>query len=292
MLVSACLPGGSLNRSASQVAPTLESAYAKMYFVVIWGAFAFSLYLLNLLHGRKVYDEIAHWDDGIFWKFGPICCNWKAIVLLLTGFVGGICSAIAGSGLDICTFSVLTLLFRVSEKIATPTSVLLMAINTVVGFLYREFCQGGVEPSTWGWFLVCIPIVCIGNATSPFYLVVRAHFLDGLRYVGGPIGSLVGSYFHRLVLAAELYLTDSVQLIAALWIVQPWTNKHTSTPLHLCLTSLALLVGGMIYFKLLVIAGQKLIDQHGDENIHDNKPTDEGIVEQLNCAHNDSIALV
>ena len=35
--------------------------------------------------------------------------------------------------MDICSFSVLTLLFRVSEKVATPTSIVLMAINASVG---------------------------------------------------------------------------------------------------------------------------------------------------------------
>ena len=55
------------------------------------------------------------------------------MVLLFVGFLGGIFSAIAGSGVDICSFSVLSLLFRVSEKVSTPTSVVLMAINTVFG---------------------------------------------------------------------------------------------------------------------------------------------------------------
>jgi hypothetical protein len=33
-------------------------------------------------------------------------------VLLVTGFVGGIFSALCGSGVDICSFSILSLLFR------------------------------------------------------------------------------------------------------------------------------------------------------------------------------------
>jgi hypothetical protein len=37
---------------------------------------------------------------------------WKAVALVLTGFVGGIFTAIAGSGVDICSFSILSLLFR------------------------------------------------------------------------------------------------------------------------------------------------------------------------------------
>ena len=93
----------------------------KLGFVCIWFSFAFALFLLNREHKRRTFDEITN--------FGL----WQAVVLLFVGFLGGIFSAVAGSGVDICSFSVLSLLFRVSEKVSTPTSVVLMAINTVFG---------------------------------------------------------------------------------------------------------------------------------------------------------------
>ena len=65
------------------------------------------------------------------------------MLLLFLGVVGGTFSALAGSGVDICSFSVLCLLFRVSEKVATPTSVALMAINTCVGFYWRQLMSNG-----------------------------------------------------------------------------------------------------------------------------------------------------
>jgi hypothetical protein len=49
---------------------------------------------------RKTYDSIL--------KFGA----WEAAILVATGFIGGIFTAIAGSGVDICSFSILSLLFR------------------------------------------------------------------------------------------------------------------------------------------------------------------------------------
>ena len=72
-------------------------------------------------HKRLTFDSI------------PMFGVWQAIVLIATGFLGGIFSAITGSGVDICSFSILSLLFRVSEKVSTPTSVILMAMNTCVG---------------------------------------------------------------------------------------------------------------------------------------------------------------
>jgi len=227
-----------------EVAPRLKPAYSKMYFVTIWFTFAFSLYWLNRNHGRRVFNSIPDfWEK---WNGIP----WKMCTLVAFGFLGGIFSAMSGSGIDICSFSVLTLMFRVSEKVATPTSVVLMAINTCIGFCFREFYQGGVEPDSWGFFAVCVPIVVIG----------------------APLGSMVGSHFHRLVLAGMVYVTDTVQLVVALAIVKPWEKQCTvndagevtkckvGDPLDLSLTSLAILAAGAVFFKLMEIAGRKLLD--------------------------------
>ncbi|CAN0541238.1 unnamed protein product, partial [Scytosiphon promiscuus] len=73
---------------------------------------------------------------------------------------------LCSSGIDICTFSILTLLFRVSEKVATPTSVVLMAMNTLAGFMYRQLAMGGVESEAPRFFIVCDPVVVIGESLT------------------------------------------------------------------------------------------------------------------------------
>lgn len=68
------------------------------------------------------------------------------------------CSALTGSGVDICAFSVLVMLFRVTERVATPTSILLMAVNTLVGFSWRHWAAGPDHPIpelAWRHFAVC-----------------------------------------------------------------------------------------------------------------------------------------
>ena len=100
-------------------------------------------------HKRKTYNSIRNF--GI----------WQGVVLLFTGFFGGIFTGISGSGVDICSFSMLCLLFRVSEKVATPTSIVLMAINTSLGkkhlFLFTIchvqliYIQPGFEPIMSYW---------------------------------------------------------------------------------------------------------------------------------------------
>ncbi|KAK5977640.1 putative membrane transporter protein [Trichostrongylus colubriformis] len=56
----------------------LSAAQKKMLFVSIWSSFAIALFILNSQHKRRTYDII------------PEFSAWKAIVLILTGFVGGI----------------------------------------------------------------------------------------------------------------------------------------------------------------------------------------------------------
>lgn len=196
----------------------LTSHEKKLGFVCIWFSFAFALFLLNREHKRKTFDEIQ--------KFGV----WQAMLLIVMGFLGGIFSAVAGSGVDICSFSVLTLLFRVSEKVATPTSIVLMAINASVGFYWREMMTDtGVEVDAWGYLIVCVPVVV----------------------VFAPLGSLIASHFHRQVLAALVYILDALALITA-FIVIP-------LDLHLGIMSGSFLVGGLFLFLLMSKAGQKLV---------------------------------
>lgn len=72
-----------------------------MFFVSTWAAFACSLFWLNRLYGRRVFNSIPAWDEGAIWKreLGSklvVTVNWKACVLFMCGFVGGIFSAISG----------------------------------------------------------------------------------------------------------------------------------------------------------------------------------------------------
>ncbi|KAI6183468.1 hypothetical protein M3Y97_00492400 [Aphelenchoides bicaudatus] len=145
----------------------LTGPQKKMGFVSIWFAFAVSLLILNLQHKRKTYDSIPNFN----W--------WKALVLFGTGFFGGLLSAFTGSGVDICSFSILTLLFRVSEKVATPTSVVLMCLNTLVGFYWRQLIMKDISELAWEYFSVSVPVVVTMS----------------------PIGAFVSSHLHRQILA-------------------------------------------------------------------------------------------
>ncbi|KAI6221365.1 hypothetical protein M3Y99_01552900 [Aphelenchoides fujianensis] len=120
----------------------------KMIFVSIWFAFACSLLFLNMQRKRITYDSIPQFNA------------WKAAILFGTGFFGGLLSAFTGSGVDICSFSVLTLLFRVSEK--------------WVGFYWRQLMMQAIAPLAWEYFSVSVPVV----------VTMRILFFFGLSKMG------------------------------------------------------------------------------------------------------------
>lgn len=211
-----------------EIAPRMDPPVKKIMFVCIWASFASSLYLLNREKGRQTFVGIP--------DFKP----WKALVLLICGFVGGVFSAIAGSGIDICSFAVLTLLFRVTEKTATPTSVVLMGINTCAGFFIREFHQGGVHPESWKFLMVCMPIVVFG----------------------APFGSYIGSHLHRLVLAWLVYIIDAIQLIGAFAILKHNGKFDNPDFEWLQWGGPLVLVGGVCVFVAMTKAGDLMMARY------------------------------
>ena len=165
--------------------PHIPDAYAKLVFVSFWLSFGIALFVINHVKKRMTVTEL----DVL-----PI----KDIAaLLFVSFFGGLLTSIFGSGLDICTFAYITLRYNLSEKVATPTSVVLMASNTLVGFLLHAFIINDIQPQTFNYWLVSIPVVLIG----------------------APIGAYTAVKIKRILLCALLYLVIVVQFVAALIII-------------------------------------------------------------------------
>ena len=120
---------------------------------------------------------------------------------------------------DLLTVCVLTLLFRVSEKIATPTSVVLMGLMSFFGFWFRYFIMDiPISTQAWNYWLVCVPIV-------PF---------------GAPLGSIAATFVTRMTLARAVYFLCFVQLAMGICIILP------KKPL------LSILCGGIMLFSSLL----------------------------------------
>ncbi|UBM60504.1 sulfite exporter TauE/SafE family protein [Marinilongibacter aquaticus] len=156
------------------VAPYTAPAYAKMLFVSFWLSFGITLYIVNRNTKRFVREEL------------PDLSTYQQFELLFIALVGGVLSAILGNGVDICTFAFITMKYNLSEKIATPTSVMLMAANAVVGFLLHQFVLQDIQPVVYNYWMVSIPVVMLG---APFgaYMISNAQRMHIVNFLCGII---------------------------------------------------------------------------------------------------------
>ncbi|AOY82906.1 sulfite exporter TauE/SafE family protein [Moorena producens JHB] len=120
----------------------------KMSFTMMIASLPFSLIMSG--NKRQYYLQVNYWSFR------------ERVIFFLTGLLGGIMSSLFGNGIDILTFSVMVLLFRISEKVATPTSVVLMAINAVIGFTLQVFFIKNFTDPALSYWLAAVPVVVIG----------------------------------------------------------------------------------------------------------------------------------
>jgi len=172
--------------------PLLEPVTTKLFFVSLWMAFGIGLWRANRNAARIVATGLP-----------DILSSRDIFNLVSIGLVGGIVTSIFGNGIDLVTFCVLTLWYGIDEKIATPTSVVLMSVMSVCGFgLHAGVIQdfGPIEFHAW---LAAAPVVVFFS----------------------PLGALAISYWKRLSIARLLYTIISVQLVGALYVLG-FTFEH------------------------------------------------------------------
>ncbi|MEM7343687.1 MAG: sulfite exporter TauE/SafE family protein [Chloroflexota bacterium] len=186
--------------------------FPKILFTFVATAFGVALVISRWVLNSKPQDDIPNWGQG------------HRLVFALVGIFGGIFAANTGAGTDLLTFIVLTLAFGINEKISTPTTVIIMGINSVVGFfVYGVLIQDiGVA---WDYWLVAIPIVIIG----------------------APLGAFVVSIVKRDWLISAIIFLILVELTTTLWLV-PFSSTA------IMVTGGALLVSilwfwGMLYYR-------------------------------------------
>lgn len=192
------------------LAPLLEPVTTKLFFVSLWMAFGIGLWLANRNVSRIVLTNLP-----------ARLAIPDVLRLLLTGFVGGVVTSIFGNGVDLVTFCMLTLWYGLDEKVATPTSVILMSIITVAGFLYHGAVLTDINQQTYHAWIAAAPVVL----------------------VFAPLGAWVISRWHRLSVARLLYTVIVVQLIGALYVLG-------ATPSHMLLCATVIIAGTIVMKRI------------------------------------------
>lgn len=167
------------------LAPQLSPDVVRISFSFMLASFAITLFTLNRQTQRHCHRQVPCWG----WRERGIC--------LMAGFIGGVMSGLVGNGIDIFVFAVIVLLFRVNEKIATPTAVILMAVNALFGTLLQVFYLKDFSEPVLGYWLSAIPIVV----------------------VGAPLGAMVCSFLRRELIANCLLALISIELVTSIVLI-------------------------------------------------------------------------
>jgi len=186
----------------------------KLTFAVIWASF-------GLLHFYRIRQITA--THGAVRISTPL----QLAVGFAFGLLGGLISSIVGVGIDMLVYILLVILFRADLKIAIPTSVILMALTSLIGVAVNGM-RVGLGPEVIANWYAAAPIVALG----------------------APFGALVVHFMPR---------TPTLLFVSFLCVLQyVWTcldQKVTGWPL---VASLAGIVAFNIFFQLLYALGTRL----------------------------------
>ena len=167
------------------LAPLFPANLLKMLFTAMISSFALTLFLVNWR--PRQYNEtlsIIHFREQR--------------ILIFAGVFGGTMTGLVGNGIDIFCFSVMVLMFRLSEKVSTATSVVLMAFNSVAGFILHYYVVGGFNAQVKEYWLAAIPVVV----------------------VGAPLGAYFCTRLNNKTIAVILMILISIELISSLMMVE------------------------------------------------------------------------
>jgi uncharacterized membrane protein YfcA len=169
------------------IVPLISPPLAKLFFVSLWLGFGIVLWRQNRSENREVYDKIEN------------LMRSDIVRLLIFGFLGGIISSIFGTGINIFTFCLMTIYYRVSEKVATPSSVIIMTIETLLGFFLHAKILNDFQEEAFYLWMTCVPVVLIF----------------------APLGAFIVSRINRKNVAKILYLVLIIQFVGAIIVIKP-----------------------------------------------------------------------
>lgn len=178
--------------SATLLAPRLELPTIRLLFTAILASMG-----LALVISRRTDP---HRRDGI----EPLGQREVAIIAA-AGLFGGLLSGLAAVGENTVMFAVLVLGFRVCERVATPTTVVLLTIATWTGFATHLFVLRDFTGPVVDMWLAAVPVVA----------------------VGAPLGALLATRMSRTTIVRILYVLISIEFISTLVLV-PRSAAQTS----------------------------------------------------------------
>lgn len=199
------------------IVPIISSQVVKLTFTVVLCSFGISLFLKNFVFKSREYSYIQ--------KFS----NKDRIILIFVGFIGGVFSALMGTGIHFLTFSFITLYYKIDEKVATPTSIIIMASDSIFGFVFRIFVINDFSSQALILWQLCIPVVALF----------------------APLGAIACSKVSRIFIVKSLLFLISCEVISTL-VVLKVSNEIWATAAVILVTTL------IFYLNLIRMSNLRL----------------------------------
>lgn len=190
----------------------LPNPYPRILFTFVAAVFGVALYVSRFRLKWEPIGQMPFWGGN------------QAVLFLIIGLLGGIFAAQTGSGIDMLTFVVLTLMFGLNEKVSTPTTVIVMALNSIAGFFFHGVIAQDIGIA-WEYWLVAIPIVIIG----------------------APLGATIASRITRDAIIYFLLFLISLEVVTTVWLVSFSTQNVIVTVISVAV--FAVLFMGMLVYR-------------------------------------------
>ncbi|MFU2511518.1 sulfite exporter TauE/SafE family protein [Pseudoalteromonas sp. ASV78] len=138
------------------IAPYVPELWIKLIFAVVWASFGLlHLFRINEIAGHTGMTEFnERWD----FKFGM----WLGLI------AGATITSATGVGIDMVLYTALVLVCRADLKIAIPTSVVIMAFNSILAVATKVFSGQGLQPGVYENWLAAAPVVALGAPLGVF----------------------------------------------------------------------------------------------------------------------------
>ncbi|MER7764330.1 TSUP family transporter [Streptomyces sp. NPDC097619] len=130
----------------------------------------------------------------------PVWSPRERRLVLAAGFAGGVVSGVAGVGENCVMFLLLVLLFRVSDKVATPTTVVMMTVVSLAAFLTHVLVTGDFTGPVVDYWTAAAPVVA----------------------VGAPLGAWICTRLTPMTIRTVLFVLIGAELVSTLLLV-PFT---------------------------------------------------------------------
>lgn len=246
--------GGAIGQVVGAYWLYLPNPYPKILFTFTAAVFGFALI-------------VSRW--GLQWEPRATLFRWSGAersIFFFIGIVGGAFAAITGSGIDMLTFIVLTLAFGINEKISTPTTVIIMALNSIVGFALHGLVLQDIGVA-WNYWLVAVPIVVIG----------------------APLGAVAASRLKRDHIILFLLSLITIELVTTIWLVpfSPTAMRVTAAAVFVCSLGFA----AMLIYRQRVVGGHSVVPNYvwpgssSDEQLRSSRALPDRRASLVSCEH-------